>query len=52
MYNPDLFQGDIKGIAGQEPGNERAAILGPQYLWSGGVVPYVFGSSIRDQHLK
>lgn len=20
MYNPELFQGDIKGIAGQEPG--------------------------------
>ncbi|XP_045128612.1 astacin-like [Portunus trituberculatus] len=48
MYNPDLFQGDIKGIAGQEPGHERAAILGPQYLWSGGVVPYVFGSSITS----
>ncbi|XP_045129131.1 astacin-like isoform X2 [Portunus trituberculatus] len=48
MYNSDLFQGDIKGIAGQEPGHERAAILGPQYLWSGGVVPYVFGSSITS----
>ncbi|XP_045129137.1 astacin-like isoform X2 [Portunus trituberculatus] len=51
MYNPYLFQGDIMGIAGQEPGNERAAILGPQYLWSGGVVPYVFGSSIT-QHQR
>ncbi|KAK3896132.1 hypothetical protein Pcinc_000181 [Petrolisthes cinctipes] len=46
MYNPELFQGDIKGIAGQEPGHERAAVLGDQYLWPGGVVPYVFGSSI------
>nr|AAL99079.1 zinc proteinase Mpc1 [Paralithodes camtschaticus] len=48
MYNPDLSEGDIKGIAGQEPGHERAAILGDQYLWSGGVVPYVFGSSVSS----
>ncbi|ROT61685.1 zinc proteinase Mpc1 [Penaeus vannamei] len=48
MYNPDLFQGDIKGIAGQEPGKERAAILGEQYLWPGGVVPYVFGNSVNS----
>ncbi|KAK3896133.1 hypothetical protein Pcinc_000182 [Petrolisthes cinctipes] len=48
MYNPELFQGDIKGIAGQEPGHERAAILGDQYLWSGGVVPYVLGSSVSS----
>ncbi|XP_063852923.1 astacin-like [Scylla paramamosain] len=48
MYNPELFQGDIKGIAGQEPGHERAAILGSQYLWPGGVVPYIFGSSITS----
>ncbi|KAG0717238.1 Astacin [Chionoecetes opilio] len=46
MYNPNLFQGDIKGVAGQEPGRERAAILGPDYLWPRGEVPYVFGSSI------
>ncbi|XP_045129134.1 astacin-like [Portunus trituberculatus] len=51
MYNPDLFQGDIKGIAGQEPGHERAARLWPYYLWSGGEVPYVFGSSIT-QHQR
>lgn len=26
MYNPELFQGDIKGIAGQEPGVRRAVL--------------------------
>ncbi|ROT61684.1 zinc proteinase Mpc1 [Penaeus vannamei] len=51
MYNPKLFQGDIMGIAGQEPGHERAAILGDEYLWSGGVVPYIFGPSV-DSYQK
>ncbi|KAK4304002.1 hypothetical protein Pmani_024022 [Petrolisthes manimaculis] len=27
---------------------ERAAILGDQYLWSGGVVPYILGSSVTS----
>ncbi|KAG0717237.1 Astacin [Chionoecetes opilio] len=48
LYNSDLFQGDIKGVAGQEAGKERAAILGSSYLWPGGQVPYVFGSSITS----
>ncbi|KAG0717239.1 Astacin [Chionoecetes opilio] len=43
MYSPDLFQGDIKGVAGQEPGRERAGILGAAYLWPRGEVPYVIG---------
>merc|ERR1712212_494981 len=49
MYNPKLFQGDIMGIAGQQPGMERAAILGDEYLWPGGIVPYIFGSCITAQ---
>ncbi|XP_071519355.1 astacin-like isoform X2 [Panulirus ornatus] len=48
MYNPHLFQGDIKGIAGQEPGKERAAILGDEYLWPNAIVPYIFGSSVTS----
>merc|ERR1712212_666420 len=48
MYNPNLFQGDIMGVAGQEPGQERAAVLGDNYLWPGGVIPYVFGSSVNS----
>ncbi|XP_050690946.1 astacin-like isoform X1 [Eriocheir sinensis] len=48
MYNPELFEGDIKGIAGQEPGKERAAILGDQYLWTNGIVPYTLGGSITS----
>lgn len=39
---------------------ERAAILGDQYLWPGGVVPYVLGSSVskyceflqREKHIS
>ncbi|XP_071519353.1 astacin-like [Panulirus ornatus] len=48
MYNPHLFQGDIKGIAGQQAGKERAAILGDEYLWTNGVVPYYLGPSITS----
>ncbi|KAG0717240.1 Astacin [Chionoecetes opilio] len=46
LYNPDLFQGDIKGVAGQEAGRERAAKLGTEFLWPWGEVPYVLGRSI------
>ncbi|XP_071519338.1 astacin-like [Panulirus ornatus] len=42
LYNPGMFEGDIKGVAGQKPGEERAAILGDQYLWTYGIVPYSF----------
>ncbi|KAK7084392.1 Meprin A subunit beta [Halocaridina rubra] len=50
LRNPGMFQGDIKGIAGQKPGEERSAILGGQYLWPNNVLPYTFnGVSSGDQ---
>ncbi|XP_071519339.1 astacin-like isoform X1 [Panulirus ornatus] len=55
LYNPGMFEGDIKGVAGQKPGEERAAILGENYLWTGGVVPYVFsavGADIQAEILR
>ncbi|XP_042885170.1 astacin-like [Penaeus japonicus] len=41
LYNPGLWEGDIKGVAGQEPGEEKSAIIGQQYLWQDGVIPYI-----------
>lgn len=35
-----MFQGDIAGIAGVKPGEEKSAILGDEYLWTNGVIPY------------
>ncbi|XP_063586085.1 astacin-like [Penaeus indicus] len=51
LYNAHLFEGDIKGVAGQKPGEERSAIIGSQYLWPGGVVPYVIAGLYEQQIL-
>ncbi|CAL4114407.1 unnamed protein product, partial [Meganyctiphanes norvegica] len=40
LRNPGMFQGDIAGIAGVKPGEEKNAIAGDEYLWSNGIVPY------------
>nr|XP_027235015.1 uncharacterized protein LOC113826343 [Penaeus vannamei] len=41
LYNPGLWEGDIKGVAGQKPGEEKSAIIGDQFLWTDGVIPYI-----------
>nr|CAB43519.1 zinc proteinase [Astacus astacus] len=49
-YNDGMFEGDIKLRAGRQPARVGAAILGDEYLWSGGVIPYTFaGVSGADQ---
>lgn len=55
LRNAGLYQGDIKGIAGVKPGEEylpRAAILGSEYLWSYGIVPYVIYDSSQESMIR
>ncbi|XP_076047452.1 astacin-like [Oratosquilla oratoria] len=44
LFNEGMFEGDIKGVAGQKPGEERSAIVGEYYRWPSGVVPYDMSS--------
>jgi len=46
MINEGMFQGDIAGIAGVEPGHEleKQAVPGARYRWPNGVVAYDISS--------
>ena len=48
MYNPDLFQGDIKGIAGQQPGVRQCSLAGKATL---GMLPQTWHRPTRLRFL-
>ncbi|KAK8729507.1 hypothetical protein OTU49_008510 [Cherax quadricarinatus] len=48
-FNPGMLEGDIKRHETHQPGRVGSAILGDEYLWPGGVIPYTLADDVTNE---